>query len=688
MKFPFHVTLMTLILGLLILTGAGIGLASYWNTRDAVEHLSQQVLGHAEKRIDQRVNQLLLTAKEQGELSSTLLRLRPFSKKDYPQFKAHWFKVTDQYPWFTSFGFTAEATGDALYVTRRGKSLEIVDSHWEPGIGRDNPITKEWYRKAKAAGKQLWADTGDFDHPGVACLIPVQREEGSLLGVFRITIDLYELCDSLKKISLEEEGFPFIVEYRKDQPRRVIAHPDSSMILHTVKGSNGKERTKLVEVRDERVLAFLNELDEQHPDLDPRDLKPKVEAELQDLTQVRFTHEGVAYRGTYRCLSRDDTPDWLICIVVPESSILARVEKGNRQTLFIVLGVGVVAVLLSLVVALQVARPLRRVAHQTEAIGQFHLAAEPVPHSIVKEVDRLAVAMEDMKTSLRSFRKFVPADVVRALLAAGQDASLGGERRTVTIYFSDIADFTSISERLTPEQLVSQLAEYLGAQSDQIHESLGTVDKYIGDAIMAFWGAPAVNPRHALAACTAAVRNQELLRSMRQKWSAENKPLFLTRIGLNTGEVLVGNIGSAARLNYTVIGDAVNLASRLEGLNKYYGTEILISESTYLEAQDGVVARPLDWVSVKGKTAGVLIYELLGLKGEVKSNSADLVEVYSSALASYRKQDWKRAIELFEQVLRIKPEDHPASQMIKRCQEYRATSPPEGWDGVHHMASK
>jgi adenylate cyclase len=353
-----------------------------------------------------------------------------------------------------------------------------------------------------------------------------------------------------------------------------------------------------------------------------------------------------------------------------------------------VICIGVAAVLVSMLVALEVARPLRRLARQTEAIGQFHLAGEPIHHSIVEEVDRLAVAMENMKTSLRSFRKYVPAEVVRALFAAGQDASLGGEHRNITIYFSDIVDFTSISERLTPEQLVNQLAEYLSDQSEQIIQTQGTVDKYIGDAIMAFWGAPALDPVQALAACTTAIRNQEHLRAMRQKWQAENRPPFYQRIGIHTGEAIVGNIGSEARLNYTVIGDAVNLASRLEGLSKHYGTEILISESTYLAAQEGVVARPLDWVSVKGKSAAILVYELLGLAGEVEEGCDALVKLYTRALDLYRQQQWAGAVALFEQVLQAHPDDQPARHMIARCQAYQATPPAPAWDGVHHMLSK
>jgi adenylate cyclase len=717
MKFPFHVTLLTLMLGLLLLTGTAIGVISYVNTRNTAEDLSQQVLEHANLGIDREVNNLLFSARDQCELNRPLLEEIDFEDDvRRHRFLEHWFQVMKQYRWFTAVGYTT-AGGEGLYVRRDPdtRRLEAIASHpgdggkWElrffpaaadypnrpdkTSLFRMDPRGRPGYEVGKAAdpSKSVWTETymllttqGQPDKPGLTCATPVHKK-GKLLGVFSVVIDLYKLCDFLEEIGVGQDGFPFIVEYKADRTRSVIAHPDPKRIFKKGGESSGKVYTRLVEaesVDDPRVRALLAELHRHYPNLTPSDLKNKKP------DPIRFRCDGVSYRATYRCLSSDLTPDWLICIIVPEESILGRAERGNRQTLILLLGIGLVAVVISMLVAFQVSRPLRRLARETEAIGQFRLAGQPAVRSLVREVDRLGLAVEDMKTSLRSFQKYVPADVVRALLAAGKDAALGGERRTVTIYFSDVADFTAISERLTPEQLVAQLAEFFSAQSEQILTAGGTVDKYIGDAIMAFWGAPATNAGHALAACTAAVRNQQLLRAMRLEWKREGKPELAIRIGLHTGEVIVGNIGSAARLNYTVIGDAVNLASRLEGLNKYYGTEILISEATYLEAKAGVVARPIDWVSVKGKKAGVLVYELLGLEGEADKEIEQLVDAYALALNSYRAQDWPRAITLFEEVLRSRPNDPPAQLMLRRCREYQAAPPPADWDGVRHMTDK
>ncbi|MHB2020378.1 MAG: adenylate/guanylate cyclase domain-containing protein, partial [Candidatus Xenobia bacterium] len=343
------------------------------------------------------------------------------------------------------------------------------------------------------------------------------------------------------------------------------------------------------------------------------------------------------------------------------------------------------AVTLATIISKRVAGPLVHLAKEADAIGHFHLDPQPVAHSAITEVDHLAVEMEDMKTSLRSFAKYVPAEVVRQVLTSGREARIEGEHRTLSVYFSDIANFTSISEGLTPEQLVELLAEYLGTMSDQILESGGTVDKYIGDAVMAFWGAPQSLPQHALVACRTALANQRRLAQLREKWAAEGRPQIHARIGLHTGEVVVGNVGSSRRLSYTVMGDTVNLASRLESLSKYYGTSILISEKTYTDTGGEVIARPLDWVSVKGKTEGVLIYELLGLPEDPNASELQsLAERWRSALTLYRARDWEKTIAMLEET----PQDGPGKLIIERCHHYIQEPPPELWDGVWKMTVK
>jgi adenylate cyclase len=715
MKLSLRVTLTTILLTVILVTVAALGYSSYRNASFTADDLSEQIFEQTSLRVDHQINDLLFSANTQSDLNKLLLKSGQYDVRDFRRLAAYWLTVMEAQKRLTRLSFGVEATGEWSYVRRRPNGeLAIGELRKDPKTGQlgerswgpqeyphgkpyysnpdqedQDPRISPWYRAAKKSGRQTWSDTyvffgteGFADLPGTSCATPVYRKDGSLEGVLSASFDLYELSRYLKDLKVGKNGFAFVLEFREDGSRRVIAHPNSEILMRAVpqqgKG-RGRELVPIADFEDQRVAAFLKECDF------PRDFHPR---NLEGIKRVAFTHEGRSYFAGYHCLSTKVTPDWLICILIPEDDVLQRVKASNRETILIGLAILLAAIFVSLFVSRQVAAPLEQLAKETEGIGRLEVEPLPVVHSLVTEVDRLAVTMEETRTSLRSFQKYVPTDLVRLLLSSGQEAKLGGENRTVTIYFCDLADFTSISETLSPQGLVQLLSDYFDAFSGQILASGGTVDKYVGDAIMAFWGAPVATPNHALAACTTALRNQATLRELRRKWQAEGKPLLFARIGIHMGEVVVGNIGSPARLNYTVMGDAVNLASRLEGLNKYYGTEILISEIVYLDTQAAVVARPLDWVSVKGKTQAVLVYELLGLKGEVDKAGAEIVELSREGLARYRARDWAEAIRIFEQVLQARPDDVPAKMIIARCRDYEATPPPDGWDGVHHMYQK
>jgi adenylate cyclase len=715
MKFSLRVTLTSILLTVIIVTVAALGYSSYRNAKFTAEDLSEQIFEQTSLRVDHQINDLLLSANEQSDLNRLLLESGQYDIPDFQRLAAYWLKVMEAQPRLTRQSFGIESTGEWSYVRRRPsgelavgelrkdpKTGKLAERSWKaqeypqgepyyfnPDQNDQDPRVSLWYKAAKQLGRQTWSDTyvlfgteGFSDVPGTSCATPVYRKDGSLLGVLSASFDLFEMSRYLKELKVGSNGFAFVLEFRDDGSRRVIAHPNSDILTRAVPGQGkgrGRELVPIADFADQRVAAFLRECDF------PAGFHPR---DLEGIKRVAFKHDGRSYFAGYHCLSTKVTPDWLICILIPEEDVLQRVNASNRETILIGLAILLAAIFVSLFVSRQVASPLEKLAKETEGIGRLEVEPLPVVHSLVQEVDRLAVTMEETRTSLRSFRKYVPADLVRLLLSSGQEAKLGGENKTVTIYFCDLADFTSVSEKLSPQGLVHLLSDYFDAFSGQILASGGTVDKYVGDAIMAFWGAPIATANHALAACKTALLNQATLKELRKKWQGEGNPQLYARIGIHMGEVVVGNIGSPARLNYTAMGDAVNLASRLEGLNKYYGTEILISEIVYLETQAAVVARPLDWVSVKGKTVAVLIYELLGLKGEVDKSGEEIVELSRQGLERYRVREWAEAIRLFEQVLLARTEDVPAKMMVARCRMYEATPPPEGWDGIHHMDQK
>jgi adenylate cyclase len=287
------------------------------------------------------------------------------------------------------------------------------------------------------------------------------------------------------------------------------------------------------------------------------------------------------------------------------------------------------------------------------------------------------------------FQHYLSASVVQELLKNPKMLNLGGERRTATAFFSDIISFTTVSENLSPEDLVAQLNEYLSAMGDIVLKYEGYIDKYEGDAIMAVFGVPLYQSDHAKRACLAALEMQQELDKLRSRWRMQERPEFHVRIGINSGPMIAGNIGGKHRFDYTVIGDAVNLALRLEGANTTYGTKIIISESTKDLLKDELITRELDFLRVKGKTEPVRVYELVAkTHKQLDKDKLVIIDLFSKGLKEYRNYKWDAAIAAFNRILGIDPEDGPALTYIERCEFYKNNLVPEDWDGVFEMKTK
>ena len=299
------------------------------------------------------------------------------------------------------------------------------------------------------------------------------------------------------------------------------------------------------------------------------------------------------------------------------------------------------------------------------------------------------MTQKEKKVIRGAFAHYVPEKIVQEIIANPDKLSLGGEERIVTVLFSDVVSFTTISEELSPRNLVLLLNEYLTEMSEIIHQYNGVIDKFEGDAIMAEFGVPVSYPDHAKAACNCAIEMQEKLKTMRAHWTKEGKPALSARIGINTGEVIVGNMGSRHLFDYTVMGDHVNLGARLESANKGYGTKLMISEFTHNELDDEFFTRPLDLIRVKGKTKPVEVFELLGnKKTPYKDTYLEMVENYHKGYLAYRRRDWDEAIQIFEKCKELEPKDQPSQIYFERCVNFKYNSPPEDWDGVIELKEK
>ena len=538
--------------------------------------------------------------------------------------------------------------GDIEFEKRRFESTDYVVTD------------QEWYRSGIGADEPRWFNVSVHpvgSRPSIAYAGPIDVYE-KRQGVLAIVIEYTRFAQFLSNLSVGKSGAAFIL----GREGSVIAAPDPDADEVNMQRS------------DQPLLPIAQGAMKQAGSA--YDVDKKI------ASQVRLVAAGNAYAVSLTPLT---FPGWTLATVIPEAEFLGPIERTIRQLLIglaiLILAAGIVSAWLA---RRAIATPLITVVDELRHVAQFDLDKVRRHASHLIEIENLSNAIADMAGGLAAFRKYIPSDLVRTLVSEGVEPSPGGSIRNLTVMFADIAGFTGLSERLG-DQIIPLLSSYLDIVSREVSSHGGTIDKFIGDAVMAFWGAPAANADHAVDACRAALACQHALRESRLSDDG-GRPLRV-RIGVNSGDMLVGNIGSEFRLNYTVIGDAVNVASRLEGANKEYGTEIIIGEETRRLAGDRIHVRELDRLMVHGRAGGISIYELLDVAEDGATPPA-WVALYDCGLAAYRSRDFAAAARLFEQVLDARTSDPPAYMMLERCREYQKSPPDADWEATSVMKTK
>jgi len=547
---------------------------------------------------------------------------------------------------------------------------------WRVVASRDDgaydPRERPWYQAAVAAEEGgVWVEPFVFAtvrQPGFM-YARAHRIEGpdpdeALRGVWAVEYEMSDLSAFLAGLEIGNHGQVYVVT----RDGEVVGHPE------------GQTTT---EAEGELAIAGA----EGHPD-------EMLATAWAAVSEAGLTEPRELEAGEYLVMSQpfpaESGIDWNVLVAVPEADFFAPVREQAETTALVAIVAALIAIFCGIFFSSRISSALRVLADELERIGAFDLEHRELgtAESFVREVNDMRDTTVRMKASLRSFGKYIPKEVVRDLMLGGEEAVLGGRKEELTILFSDIAGFTSVAEKMEPDDLVAVLAEYLEGLSDAIRSTRGTVDKYIGDAIMAFWGAPRGDADHALNACEGALAMRAKLEELQAGWTERGLPRLDTRIGLNTGDVLVGNFGATSRLNYTVMGDAVNLASRLENLNKRYGTRITIGETTAELVKEQMVLRPLEWVAVKGKSRAVLIHELVGRKGEVDEATLETIAEYEAALTLYRERKFAEAAEAFEEAGPLRDGDLAPALMAEQARAFAADPPPDDWNGSMSMTTK
>ena len=433
-------------------------------------------------------------------------------------------------------------------------------------------------------------------------------------------------------------------------------------------------------------------------------LQQIVESRTTDLITPRISGVERVAKGFYF-----EPFDWYIVVSEQRDTFYSQVNQITQRTGIILVMAIILGVIMVLVFAGYLTNPLTRVAQAMEKIistndlsnrveveyndetgklaHTFNLmvgALETAYNQIKRYAFKAVLAQKNEHKIRNIFQKYVPSDVIDQFFE-NPEKMLVGENRVISILFSDIRSFTSISEQMMPDDLVSSLNRYFTVMVDVIMARHGIVDKYIGDAIMAFFGAPVRHKDDALQSVLAGIEMTEVLKDFNAQQRKLGKPEFKIGVGINYGVVTVGNIGTEKKMDYTIIGDMVNLASRMEGLTKKYHQPLLISESLHQKVKDEVDCRLIDTVAVKGKTKGVKIYTVKKRLSEEENKAWSL---HNTAMDSYYQQDFDKAISYFQNVQKIFPDDYASQAMIDRCRQFKVNPPPENWDGVEIMTEK
>ncbi len=383
--------------------------------------------------------------------------------------------------------------------------------------------------------------------------------------------------------------------------------------------------------------------------------------------------------------------NWTAILVIPRDNYFTVSDVAVRQSLIISLSMVAALIIIAIITSiLLLTLPLRRLARNMRSVGQTLTApAMSRRGSFIDEVNSMEKAYGNMAAGIHSFSKYVPGPVVRQLLQEARDPKVGVSSRTCTFFFSDIVGFTSVSEVLSEAQLSIVLTEYFGTMENILHELSGITTDFLGDGIFVFWNAPSIIDRHQHLACEAALRQLLALRDLCDKWEARGFPAMQIRVGINTGPCLVGNFGSSNHMKYTVMGDAVNVASRLEQLNKLFETRAIIGTSTYEAVKDEYLCRVLDVVVLKGKSAPTRVYELVCRQREATPEQLQLAAASAQMLDLFLLRDFAGAIAVAAELLQLHPGDKPCTLLLERCCAASAQGPlPLSWVSARELTEK
>ena len=512
--------------------------------------------------------------------------------------------------------------------------------------------TRPWFVAAEDSNSICWTEPYEFygGGRGVAASLAVRNWMGDLTGVFTVDFLLSDIAEFLTRMQ------------KVTQSGIVVFLEDGKLLAASEEMADASYLWKIQQIACDNAAKLVQS-------------GQSIVEEIQS--------DGETYIVGMQSTSIVGGGHGISAVVLNREKAFGAIEKTLRISTYAAGFAFLLSMVVAILVARRVASPLKLVTEELRRIGRFELGPVDLPRSSIREVHILSEAVARMRDSLQSFSHYVPVDIVRDLLQSGSVAKPGGTRHEVSVMFCDVEGFTGYAEKVSPEVSVKTLSEYFEIFGRAIHNHGGVIDKFLGDGMMALFNAPSPLDHHPAEACRAALQARQGLARI-QPTECDFVPKV--RVGLHTCEALVGNVGTAERFSYTAIGDGVNLCSRLEGLNKIYGTWILTSSTTANAASGGgFLWRLLDRVAVVGREEPLEIFELMGFLTEATVDQIRIAEVYPQALQLYFHREFEKASALFQSLASI---DIPSQVMLQRIASLQVIPPDANWNGVFKPSVK
>jgi len=675
MRWSIQTILITGVTSLIVVLVTVIMLSSYWRSEEALTRLARNIMGNISEYTVDKTEGFLNPAMEAADLARKLTNSDILSEGDSRQMSRFFYNQLTVYPHFAGI-YIGKPDGSFIYVNRdnsrvprgfrvkvisQNKGVRDVEMHYydesfapldwikSPSDVYD-PRERPWYRSAIKTDELIWTPAYLFftsQIPGVTAARAVYGQDGHFVGVVGIDIEIGELSSFISRLKIGRAGKALVI----DQQGKVIAFPEVEMLRH--QDDQGRADLPLIkELQDPVSRDAYNSLQARHGD----------GLELAVPVFTRFTSSGTKYHAMFTPFKNPKWP-WVIGVFMPEDDFLAELKQNQIYNGVTAALITLLALFLVMLLSTRIKGMFRNLTEQFEAVRNLEMQGDIDTNSRIVEVQRLSESFNHLKQSLRLVEQYVPKEVVRSLLS--DQHTPDKETRDLTVLFTDIEGFSAIAEQIPANQIVEDLNEYFEEIACSVHECEGTIDKYIGDSVMAFWGAPKATEDHARQACEAALIIRDRIARLNRAWKGQYKHEFRTRIGICSGDVVIGNIGSSRRTSYTVIGDNVNLASRLERLNKEFATQIILDEATRKEIGDEFVVRRLGAIQVRGRKKQVDVYELVGYSGQVGREVLESIRLYEQVSELLFRDEIDAARAILKDVSHEQCEDLPLKKQIE-----------------------